>query len=438
MKFVKTPENRLSLLKIGAWFLVLYNNIAWVVVLIIHHFVLKNSLSHTFKNGSIKTDLYNYVLAIIYITIFSCVLSLLGGIKKIKEGEALLYHKIKKIEILDDKKIRVVLIFLFAIQMLLISLGIIGQRTLNIESFQEGKIPFWLPFFNTSLFVYKVFLVLFAIRIKSFYSKRMIETLLYLAPIFFISFSAGRRPIVYLFVFLIYWWYLFGKTIKLKVAMIALLLMPVVSGVFVFSQFVRNYKIHFNSSAEGIDMFMEAYELFSNSPKIMEKYEDESIENIAFRPLIAWPLSACFAYENKSFTYGENIFNSLIWVIPGPLIPNKKDYPVQEGLLYQHFKIGTLDTADSLYLSAYTEFSYFGVLIYPLLIYFLWAILLKFNLKLNFNTYFLIISIGVFFELVVLKLGESALTGWFSGFRTLVFLGICFVVFDKKQYQVKI
>jgi hypothetical protein len=142
--------------------------------------------------------------------------------------------------------------------------------------------------------------------------------------------------------------------------------------------------------------------------------------------------------EQKTFLLGENLFNSAVWAIPSFFVSNKSLFPIQEDLLYQNFPIGTDDTADSMYLYAYVDFAYVGVLAYPILIAFIWiAVLLLMRLP-------YISSLGVmtfactWIAMFILSMGEASTVSWFvlprNGIISLPFIVVVAKLFNFPRY----
>lgn len=412
--------NLTHFLKLGAVSLLVFQNLAWITASYMHLIVLKRDIRVSLSSSFDGVSLYTYAISYSFITLFCLVLSFLANHKKIVMLESILYQKLKALPSIPLKKIKRILWSIFFIQLYLILSGVIGQRTIVTSGYDEGKIPFWLPFVTSLFFVYKIFLVVYFIKLKSLNFYRTIEFILFLAPTLFISFTKGRGAFIFTLLYFLFWFLLLGGRVKLKALLIGVLLLPVLSALLVFNNYLRNA----DKSLSAVDVISVAYKEYSSSDTIIKESKEKSINNTATRPLVLMPLAACISNVHGTFTLGENIINSFVWVIPSQIVSNKSDFPVQEALLNQHFNLGAIDTADSLPLYAYTEFSWFGILIYPLLIFVIWFIILIINFMIKFSPLFVTLSMGSFSYLLFFRLGESSLVAWFDCMRSIVFFAL--------------
>ena len=91
-----------------------------------------------------------------------------------------------------------------------------------------------------------------------------------------------------------------------------------------------------------------------------------------------YPLAVSIETENtqKKFLLGENIFNNIIWTIPRVIFPQKVNFDVKEDLMSK-FGVNFTDTSDSIYLFSYLDFWIFGIILYPLILFFYWYFIIN-------------------------------------------------------------
>lgn len=417
----------IRLLRIGSMILVALQNGAWLTSSFIFRFSLDNSIGDAFSVMGMSLSFY--YLAIIYVTLFSAFLAFLGSSKQIHKPERKIFEFLIRLKDISINKIQVIIVSVAILNIGLIYMGIIGLRTINVDGYEEGTIPAWLVLYKSILPAHIVLCSLFWVKVKDeIFSIRKLQRLgvlvLTISPSLLIFFSEGRKPLVFGLICFTYWTIFFiGKRPYFKKSVIIIvLLFPVLYQITVFFNALRHYDLKTIgdevSVVEKINAGWAFYQLADNQ----EKAQNESIQNLSTRPLVAHPLAKSMelAIGDKSFLFGENILNSAIWATPRPLFPNKGAYPVQEALLYEHFPIGSKDTADSVYLYSYVDFGWFGIFFYPMLIFIMWYSVIKLSELLSVEGIVVIIVVSILFKLVVLSIGEGSLVTWFVAIRSVV------------------
>lgn len=429
LQILKIRKSLTSILQIGAVFLCFYQNVSWLLTSFINQIILGRSIESVLINlfGNISLTISGYALAIIFIHLFSLVLSILGNNKKIIRWEQELSEEIYR-SVDRHRKLIVMIGLLVAIaEFLLFYKGIIGQRSVLLEGYENGEQS---PLIEI-LFSLLPFQGLALGYLLS--SKMQKNVWVWIALIFClcvyvgISFTKGRRELAFVFINIFTWFCFFNRDTPkfFRIFICLIFFYPVLSKLFLFSNFLRGVNGYNNlQEYSSIELLPTAWNKFTSSNSLIGEEENATTENLSERPLVAIPLAMCINYppESKSFTLGENLRNSFIWSMPRPIFPNKEKYPIQEDLLYKHFPVyNKVDTSDSVYLVAYTEFSWLGLLIYPCLIFFMWYTALFLLKQSRVFFLFKFISISIFFQLFILNMGEGSLTTWFSTLRSFVF-----------------
>jgi len=428
------PTEMIRFVRIGGIYLCTITNLSWIIASYLHIFKLNLDIRVTLFN-SMKGGLSfsTYAIAIFYVCLFSSLLTYFGSNYRIFKLENKIYNILySSINFSIEKLISIISFFTF-INSLLIFSGVIAMRGILVSGVDEGKIPYWIAIFFSILPVQSFFFALIIFKIINEKKTILIYFLIFtLSFNLFISFTNGRSIFIFNLLTIFYWYIFFNrKKPKFKTLLYILLLYPVISNILLFANFLRGADGFSEwKSKSAIELLPSAFEKFNNSKKLIKNEIQSSTENIASRPLVTIPLAYCIQYPSgiSTFTYGENLFNSFIWSIPGPFASFKKEFPIQENLLYKHFKIGKdsdEDTADSIYLYSYTEFSWFGLLIYPILLSIFWYIILLLILNWKINGIFFICSICLFFQSLVVLIGESSITENLVSFRSFIFF--CFL-----------
>lgn len=432
-------------LRLGAITLCLVQNLAWLTASLIHHFSLEASIEATIKSlmgGGLKFS--SYAIAVLYVCLFSSMISYFGSKKALFTSEKIVCALILKLKNIPLSKITLFIMVITAINILLVVSGVIAQRAIIVDGYSEGERPFWIVLHESILPGQIMLLALLMYHIGNKKGSLFNWSVLIVSLIFmlYIYFTKGRSPLVFALAAIGFWYYYFleRKPKILKLTIIFCVIYPILSQVLLFNNFIRGVNgIADWQSKSAIEILPLAWDRFQSSSGLIKEEEASTTENLGSRPLVATPLAQCLQYpgEKKTFTYGENLFNSFVWAIPGPLIGSKKDYLVQERLLYKHFKIGRdleQDTADSLYLSSYTEFSWVGLIIYPWLLYLLWFAVITLCVKWKITGFILAINISIFFELFLLGIGEGAVGKWFVILRSFMFWMLLYKLWASSYY----
>lgn len=132
--------------------------------------------------------------------------------------------------------------------------------------------------------------------------------------------------------------------------------------------------------------------------------------------------------KKKNHLLGENILNNIIWTVPRVIFPKKINFEVKEDLMSK-FGVYFTDTSDSIYLFSYLDFWIFGILLYPLILFFYWYFIIFLFTFRNYNPLILIffISKGL---LLFFSFGEGGSLGYFVYARDLVIISILISIFN--------
>jgi hypothetical protein len=436
------PALLLGFLNIGAVSLLIIMSLSWLMAQFFNLTALGQSLSVALVRD-VGTTLPAYAGAVAYTLVFAAVLAGLGGLATIQAMEANAVVRLMAARGVRPRNLLVLIGLICALEGWLILTGVISYRTFAIAGFDEGRIPWYLPMLQI-VFAAQVGLNALAIfQIARATKRRKISMGVIAVSVFlilFINFTQGRSGFIFCALLHLYWTIFFmGRIPRLKkLVPIMLVVLPLLYAGTILNNFMRG------DAMQGVDLktvgftayFSSAVKSWQTDNVLRAAENARSSENLASRPLVAHPLAKSMALPEarKSFTLGENLFNSAIWAIPSVLISDKKRYPIQEDLLYAHFPVGTEDTADSPYLYAYVDFGYAGVFIYPVLLAVFWvAFLLLVRLPYISSLGVLVLACA-WIPLFTLSIGEMAMTGWFTMLRNSVIV-LPFVIVLNKYFK---
>jgi hypothetical protein len=182
------------------------------------------------------------------------------------------------------------------------------------------------------------------------------------------------------------------------------------------------------------------YYIGRNSLFQKEEFESKLRDNFSTRTFVITGL--IIMMENKQYypLGGEEFINNLRKSVPRIIGTDKFSVLTQEALYFTRFNMtSTGDLADSFYLSSYVDFSIFGSILYPLIIFTTLNLYVKFLCKLNISRINLLVIIALFFN-VSIHSGEIALSVFFLLIRdTLMFIAIFeilyFFIGSKKKME---
>lgn len=194
----------------------------------------------------------------------------------------------------------------------------------------------------------------------------------------------------------------------------------------VFNDFLRNNRnnqfIFDSEKTTFINTLPKYYNLWKLSNK--EEIENKTSINLTKRFLLLYPLAKSIELdsEKKNHLLGENVLNNIIWTIPRVIFPKKINFEVKEDLMSK-FGVYFTDTSDSIYLFSYLDFWLFGILLYPLILFFYWYFIIFLFTFRNYNPLILIffISKGL---LLFFSFGEGGSLGYFVYLRDLIIITI--------------
>lgn len=426
------PNEMIRYVRLGAAALCAIQNSSWLTASFIHRFTLQKNIAITLRTEiGDGLSIEDYAVAIFYVTIFCAILAFLGSNKSLYRLEKKISYLLYRLQYSTTMNyMSWLLIFMVGFEFVLIVTGVIGQRTIVTEGYDEGTLPPWFVLYQSLLPGQIIFNALFLCLInKKGINKNKWYFFIFLlsfVTILFLFFNKGRSALVFSLIGHCYWYFFFTKKKPpiFKTILVLLIVYPLLSQALLFSNFIRSEDSGLdNYRGSAFEKMPIAFNLFLNSGKLRDAEKKRSADNLSTRPLVAHPLALCIAMpsERKSFTYGEEIINSLVWAIPGPLFPNKMEYPKQEALLYKHFPLNLKDTADSLYLCAYEEFGWFGLFIYPALLTLLWTIVLSLPRSFELSGLIIAILVSFFLEFFIFGVGEGAVISWLIGLRTFFF-----------------
>jgi hypothetical protein len=123
---------------------------------------------------------------------------------------------------------------------------------------------------------------------------------------------------------------------------------------------------------------------------------------------------------------GQDLISNALNAIPRAIYGAKSDLMLSETLYSTHFGLPSTDNADSYFLSAFADFSWLGLIAYPLILYAIYSVIFTLARKARFDVLTIIIIAG--FLRLGFSGGESSLTTYFVEARNLLFFFLLFSI----------
>jgi hypothetical protein len=220
--------------------------------------------------------------------------------------------------------------------------------------------------------------------------------------------------------------------------MILLISIPFFSSAFQYFNFLRSDIVYSKSGdLKGKENFLSTS---INYLKIWKLDEVRNIEkyrtrkNLSSRPLLAEPLARSIQLDSseKTYGFGRISFNNLIWAVPRLILPNKEIIaPENESYIYNYMPIHdkSIDTHDSLYWYSYAEFSYFGLIIFPFLLFLYWKLIAQIISSRYFKSIALMLVLTYFLKFFVMYFFTSTMITWYIGLRNFfIFIPVILLI----------
>jgi hypothetical protein len=428
-RFISSRVLLLSYMKLGAISLLAIMSLSWLVSAYFSYSVGKD-ITFTLEQ-IIGTSVSAYSGAVLYSLFFAASLAMIGRSSFIQQAERGAIRKLLEIQSVPTDRFRTFLIGLSALDAALILNGVVSYRAFNVAGYEEGRLAWFIPILEitaslqvgiNSLVLYKI------LQTKSGEKKAatIAVAATSIALTMFMAFTRGRLEFIFCAISHLYWYCFFlGRLPKVsRIILILFLSIPILYTGSLLNNFIRSGSINVGDFKDVsiLSLIGTAISEWQVDSTLQDLEKARSAENLGSRPLIANPLAKSMELpiEQQDFMYGINLRNSFIWAVPSAIFPNKAEYPVQENLLYVYFPIGTEDTADSPYLYAYTDFGYFGLIIYPLVLAFLWSMALIVT-RMSSPWITLLIAC-MWFSYFTIYIGEASIVGWFTNLRNLVII----------------
>ncbi|WP_143755162.1 hypothetical protein [Caulobacter sp. B11] len=420
-----------SLLKTGSLFLSLSLSFGWLISIIIHFFTLDYSIDYTLQLISINAG--QYAFGVLYASIFALSLGCLSISPILSRMEMRVALSIKSLRLTPTYIPVIFLIILSLLDLFLISSGIIGQRKFGISGQNVGEVEFYIPFLEMALGSQ---IALNSLALSRFNFKTELLSIKSLAIAvsliltLFIYFSKGRTGLIFFAVMHFVWiTFISGRLPRFKTLIIITAIgVPIYYNAMLASNMARNmrYDTRTGTEVSGLNVAIGSATALKDT-NVRAQQARRTALNLSTRPLLAASLSASMQKANHDWKYlnGQYLVNSLIWTIPRALFPNKVDVENAEVLMASNGIVtGYSDVADSLYFAGYVDFGWFGLIIYPIIIY-----------TIAFFILFMCEILGPAFSLVTLSsaiyaftfgMGEASVTGWLVMPRNMFLLFLIF------------
>ena len=359
-------------------------------------FVFSSFFNLTFLNTSVEDLLWSmkisplaYAIAVLFCMQSAILFAVFGFNSPVKEKQMLLAERIHSVAYHRTCMILVLGIMIFLFQAFFVLSGLIDVRRIGFGT--ESGLPWFVPIFEFSKSFSIPICALLAIQSFSVYQKKnkcsliCVLVLLLATNLFILFFSSRREFISSLFLFAIYFLF-FNKNIQNRkwFAIFTIILsffsIPILNAI----NGMRTL------SGDELTSLQKIYYVFSNQIYKIKTdgfLVEEERENYAYRPLVLGIHASVMEMppNTKDYLYGENLLNSFFWSLPSFIVPMKENLLVQENLLYESLPnmLFFTDQANSLNLEAYSDFGWFGPIVYVSFYSLIWYVSLLILLKIK-------------------------------------------------------
>jgi len=418
--------------------IIIFTNLSWMI---------SSFFSFIFNQQNIfyNIELYlninpnNFIFSIIYTYIFCIICLFLSFTKTNLKEEFKISFTIKKFKFYDLKKLLQINLIILIIEIYLLSSDTLGYRGYNIEGYEEGIIKWYIPFLNYLIY-FQIPLLIF---IFNHYDKKKfaylnLQLIVSICILLIIFFSKNRRDIVFLLLQFLFWFSIINQKIYIKKILFPGIILILVSfqatkynNIIRYELYSQNFK---NKSF--LNIIKESIQSRNLKQLELDQYKKLK-ENLTFRPLTLSALTTLIEApdDEKHFLLGKNIFNNLVWTVPRLIYPNKINTPIAENLINENFRVNFQDIGQNLILLSYVDFSYLGLIIYPLLLYFFWIINLKVINSKNISDLVKIFMIASTFD-IILNSFEIATLTYFITLRNLLIIFLIYKIFNVKSFKI--
>ena len=429
-RLLKQPHQIISFLKMGGISLVLILSLSWLIAFYSNVFVLDRSISQALQS-EVGTKTSYYALAVAYSLCLASVLAAIGELSLIKNLESFAVTQLLSFRSCPLPQLLALILGIATLEMVLIITNVISYRGYAIENYDLGVIPWYIPMLEL---LFSLHILLNGIALSQILHNRknsIIVISIVLASCFivlFINFTKGRTTLISCSVLHFVWFcFFYGRIPRLKLLIpAAVIIIPIILIGSMFNNFMRNSPVGTEDIRRvGISTILgEAMDTYFGDKSVRENESERSADNLSTRPLVANPLAMAMELvsEKKEFMLGRNLINSFIWALPSFIYSDKTSFKMQEDLFYQYFPIGTEDTADSVYLYAYMDFSFVGLIIYPLVITSLWGISLWIVSLRVMPSFVILVFVSAWIPFFSISIGEGSMVGWFGNLRNSIIM----------------
>ena len=325
-------------------------------------------------------DVSSYSLAFSYALLYILFADFFSNATFLKNAELKLLAAFQEIQpntffVHNFKYFTSVLSLLISLYVSVSFAGLFQNRSISNNSIIASSLPWWHPLLTSLL---SLFPPLISILI---FTKTRKSAWVYLIAIcgfltgFYFAAIAGRMSIIAFFAQLATSCFalrIFKQRLKLDIRLITAFI------VLIFALYliglVTSFLQHIRGSITEVNPII-LFDLFLEYLNNENSLSDSSVaDNLSSRTLLLWPLAAAISMSdnrpNIDYMYFQDIWNSFLNTIPGPLFPEKSSIIVNENLLYRYFPFAdfNIDCADTPFIYAFGSFGILGIFIYPLII----------------------------------------------------------------------
>jgi len=396
-------------------------------------FVFSSFFNVVFLNTSVKDLLWSmkispeaYAIAVLFCMQSAILFAVVGFNSPVKEKQMLLAERIHSIAYQKTSMILVLGLIIFLFQAFFVLSGLIDVRRIGFGA--EGGLPWFVPIFEFSKSFSIPICALLAIQSFTVFQKKnkcslnFVLLLLLATNLYILFFTSRREFISSIFLFAIYFLF-FNKNIRNRkwFAILTIILL------FLSIPVLNAINAMRTLAGDELTSLQKIYYVISDQVykiKTDGLLVEEERENYAYRPLILGIQASVMEMpaNTRNYLYGENLLNCFIWSLPSFIAPMKENLLVQEDLFYESLPnvLFFTDQANSLNLEAYSDFGWFGPIVYVSFYSLLWYVALLVLLKIK-SPVAALAGFCVFPPFWCQSLAEGSTIGFLNVFRFFIF-----------------
>lgn len=262
--------------------------------------------------------------------------------------------------------------------------GVVRARGVGSEFAPEaGQLPWWLPIIAFVITTFPLLITRSAVYVRSLFSLPMCITFFGFLTALYINSILSRRFLIFYITALLYYSFIFVQPSrffrslnakrKILLFLLVMVLLPLLYLLLTFFQYIRDQTDVNLNPLSFLGIFID----FLSSDQI-DATAESAEQNLSFRPFLLYPMAAAikmyFADNHLGFGYFQDIRDSTLNQLPRIIVGDKSNLLFSQSLVLQFFPFKDGDLPDSPMFDSFGAFGFYGLVIYPLFMAFVYCL----------------------------------------------------------------